>query len=71
MQAFTLTLQNAELFFELCKELKADTEEKRVAILQALAELGKVQSIVESHMTKEEYIKHIAKHFKVLQIKEK
>jgi len=71
MQAFTLTLQNAEMFFELCKELKADTEEQRVAILRAMAELGKVNNIVETKMSKEDYIKHLAKHFKVLQVKEK
>jgi translation initiation factor 1 (eIF-1/SUI1) len=71
MQAFTLTLQNAEMFFELCKELKADTEEERVAILQAMAELGKVKTIVDTKMSKEDYIKHLAKHFKVLQVKEK
>ena len=65
MQAFRLTAANAELFFEVCHELKADTEEMRLQILGAMVQLGRVESIVETPKTKEEYIKHLSKHFNV------
>jgi inorganic pyrophosphatase len=68
MLAFHLTAEKALLFFEICGELKADTEEKKVAILEAMAELGQIQNIVQTPKTKEEYIQHLSKHFKVLKI---
>lgn len=68
MRAFRLTPDNAILFWELCQELKADTEEKRVAILDKMAELDQVDSIVQTSMTKNEYLNHLNKHFKVLDI---
>ena len=70
MLAFSLTADNAMLFFEVCQELKADTEEQRVAILKAMVQLGKVKSVVQTPKTKEEYAKHLAEKFgKVLHIK--
>lgn len=69
MRAFRLTPDNAIIFWELVQELNADTEEKRVAILDAMAEFGQIDSIVQTPMTKEEYINHLNKHFKVLDIK--
>ena len=63
MYAFTLTAENAELFFDICHELKADTEEERIKILEAMAKLGKINNIVKTSMSKEEYIKHLSKHF--------
>jgi hypothetical protein len=71
MKAFHLDTDRAILFFELCQELKADTEEKRVAVLEAMAELGQIGFIVDSPKTKDEYVKHLAKHFKVLDISTK
>lgn len=66
-----MTADSATLFFEICQELNADTEEQRIAILEAMAELGRVKTVVETPKTKEEYIEHLAKHFNVLKIKEK
>lgn len=63
MRAFRLTLDQAVLFYEICDELKADTEEKRVAVLQAMAQYGQVEGITETQKTKEEYIKHLSEHF--------
>ncbi len=53
----------------VCKELNANTEEERVMILEAMDRGGEVEGVTESPNSKEEYIKHLAKHFKVLQIK--
>lgn len=64
MRAFRLTADNALLFFEICHELKADTEEARLAILSAMVQLGKVEQVTETSKTKEEYIKHLSQHFK-------
>ena len=63
MQAFRLSLENAMLFFEVCNELKADTEEKRLKVMNALVQLGKVDQITQTPKTKAEYIKHLQKHF--------
>lgn len=70
MLAFHLTPQAAVLFFEICEEFNADTEEKRLQIMQALAEYGLIDNIVQTPQTKEEYMKHLAKNFKVLEIKQ-
>lgn len=71
MKAFSLTAENACLFFEICHELKAESEAERVAILEAMAKLGKVQNIVETKMNKDEYVKHLSKHFKCAILKSK
>jgi hypothetical protein len=63
MKAFRLSIDQAILFYEICDELKADTEEKRVAVLQAMAQYGQVEGITETQKTKEEYIKHLSEHF--------
>lgn len=69
MLAFRLTVDNACLFFELCEKFNANTEAERVAILVEMSKFGQVESITETPKTKEEYVKHMAKHFKVLQVK--
>lgn len=63
MRAFRLNLAQAEIFYTLCHELNADTEEKRLQIMDVLATLGQVEGITESSMSKDEYVKHIAKQF--------
>lgn len=65
MLAFRLNLEQAEAFYELCSWYGADTEEKRTAILIEMARLGQVESVVKTEKTKEQYIKHLSKHFKV------
>lgn len=64
MLAFGLTVDNALLFFEICHELHADTVEKRLAIMDVMVKMGKVKQVVETPKTKEEYIRHLSKHFK-------
>lgn len=64
MRAFRLNLDQAELFFSICQELHADTEEERVRILDVMAKYGEVDGITETPKTKEEYITHLQKHFK-------
>lgn len=71
MYAFSLTVDNAMLFFEICRELKADKEEERMTILQAMAQLGKVQNIVKTKMTRAQYVKHLSKNFKCAIVKSK
>ena len=51
------------MFYEICEELKADTEEKKVLVLDTMAKYGQVEGITETQKTKEEYIKHITEHF--------
>ncbi len=68
MLAFRLTPEQAEVFFEVCGLMNAKTEEERTAVLVQMARMGDVASVVETKKTKEEYIQHLAKHFKVLNI---
>lgn len=63
MLAFTLTAENAEIFYHVCEVLHMDTEEQRIQVLQAMAKLGKVENICKTEMNKEDYIKHLSKHF--------
>lgn len=65
MRAFRLTAENAELFFEICQSVHANTEEERLQVLDAMVQLGRVEQITDTPKTKEEYIKHLAKNFKV------
>jgi hypothetical protein len=63
MQAFRLTADSALLFFELCHELNANTEPERLQIMAEMIKLGKVEQVTYTTKTKEEYIKHLQKHF--------
>lgn len=65
MFAFRLTAENALLFFEICQEIHADTEAQRISVLNAMVKLGKVDQVTQTTKTKEEYIKHLSKHFKL------
>lgn len=69
-RAYRLNLDQVELFFELCQELKADTIESRTVILNEMAKMGQVLSVTDTPKTKEEYISHMSKHFKILQVKD-
>ncbi len=69
MLAWTLTAENAQLFFELCIELKADNEIKRVQILREMARLGKIKGLTKTPMTRQQYLEHLGKNFKVAEIK--
>ena len=70
MLAFSMNADNAMLFFEVCQELKAETEEERLAILGAMVKLGKIKSITQTKLSKEDYIKHLSEKFgNVLHIK--
>ena len=63
MRAYHLTADEAMLFFEICHELKAETEEQRMVILNAMASHGKVGFVVDTPKTKDEYVKHLADKF--------
>lgn len=65
MKAFRLTAENACLFYEVCLAIGAETEEQKLAVLDAMVVLGKVEQVTETNNTKEEYIEHLSKHFKV------
>lgn len=69
MKAFRLTADNALLFFEICHELDLNTEEERWQVMNYLVNLGKVEQVIETPKTKEEYLEHLAKNFKVAYIK--
>jgi hypothetical protein len=70
MLAFRMTPAQAEMYFDICIKMQADTETKRLAILQAMFEEGQIQGIVQNKMTQEDYLKHLTEKFgNVLAIK--
>jgi len=66
--AWTMSVDTAMEFWKRCIERKADTEKERIKILAELAEEGRMQNVVATNKTKEEYIQDKAKHFKLLRI---
>lgn len=69
--AWTMTADTAMEFFKRCHERGATTEKERVKILIELTKEGKMNSVVASKKTKEEYIKDKARHFQVLKVEKK
>ena len=70
MFAFMMDLSTAELFYRRCADQGADTEDKRTLILLDLIKEGRIENVVETSQTPEEYAKHLAKNFgKVLHVK--
>jgi hypothetical protein len=65
MRAFRLSLENALLFYEICKDLNIETEEERLQILDIFVQSGKVDQVTDTPKTKEEYLTHLRKHFDV------
>lgn len=63
MKAFRLTVDQAMLFFEICQEIGCTTELQKTAVLEAMAEFGQIESVVQTGMTKEAYVKHLADKF--------
>jgi len=63
MLAFTLTVDQLELFYELCEAAHAETEEQKMVILEEMARVGQITNVVKTKMGKEEYIEHLAKNF--------
>lgn len=63
MKAYRLNIDQVEIFFQICHELNATSEESRTLILEVMAEKGLVDGITQTSMTKDEYVKHLSKHF--------
>ncbi len=71
MLAFSLSADQAEVFFTLRGLLDAKTEDERTDVLLCMTKLGRVHNIVSTKKSKEEYIDHLAKNFKVLRLENK
>jgi hypothetical protein len=67
--AFHMTVDTAIKFYELCVERKAETEEARIAILLEMQ--AQLTNIVEFKGTPDEYSAHLAKNFKVADVRRK
>lgn len=69
--AWTMTAETAMEFFKRCAERGAISESDRVKILAELAQEGRMNSVVGSDKTQEEYIMDKAKQFKILKIEKR
>lgn len=63
MLAFRLNLEQLELFYKVCEEMGATTEEARTRILVVMAKMGQIDGVVDTKLSKSDYIKHMAKQF--------
>lgn len=68
MLAFEFTVDTALIFWQRVKERGADTVEEREEILLEMAREGLVTRVTKTNRTKEEYIKDLARHNKVLKV---
>lgn len=69
MKAYQMSLDTAMIFYQLCEELKLNTERDRVSLLDLMAKEKKLQRVWETKRSKEKFIKDLAKHFNVVPIK--
>ncbi len=69
--AWTMTAEIAMEFFKRCQERGAKTEPERVKILVELAEEGLLNNVVVTSKSRDEYVKGLAKHFKVIKVEKK
>lgn len=68
---YMMTPEVAETFYRLCTKLNATTEEERHRVLDAMARLGLMKNVIETGRTREEIVRDMRKHYKVLDIREK
>lgn len=68
MLAFHLTAEQAELFSKVCEMRDAKTEQERTEVLIQMARHGDITNVVETKKTKDEYVNHLAKNFKVFKL---
>jgi len=68
MYIFQMSAETALTFYERCDEREAHTEEQRVKIITEMVEEGYNISISKTNRTKDQYVKDLAKEFKVMSI---
>lgn len=71
MNAFELSLDQLEIFFTICQKENIQSLEARTALLHTMADKGLVKRMWKTSRTKEQFIKDMAKHYRVLHIKDK
>ena len=68
---FKMSVESAIKFYEICKEVKATTEEDKAIVLQEMAREGLIDNVVKTDRSKEQIIADMSKRFKTLVIKDK
>lgn len=68
MRAFQLSVDQLELFYDICGQLKLKTEEEKVALLNIMAQYKQVERVWDTQRTKEKFIEDMAKHFRVMKV---
>lgn len=71
MLAFSMTVEVVEEFYRRAKELNALTEDQRTHILWQMYEEGLITAVIESDMTKTQFIDAVGKYFNVINPGEK
>jgi hypothetical protein len=69
LTAFQLNLDQAIVFFEICKEMNLNTEEERAKVLSLMAEEGQVERMWTTYRTKEKFMADLARKFEVMHVK--
>lgn len=67
--AFMMTVDQALVFFQLCHDLKLETEEERVTLLSAMAKQGSVKNVWQTGRDQDQFVKDMARNYKILRVK--
>ena len=70
MLSFSMDIETALEFWERVTKRKAETEEARTRILLELMAEGKMNTVIQTNRTKEEYIEDLKKNFNILEVKD-
>jgi hypothetical protein len=64
-------LEMLEMFYQICKEVKAETEEDRLKVLLEMARSNLIESVYTTKRTKKQLVEDFGKEHKVLDLTEK
>jgi hypothetical protein len=66
-----LSVENLELFFNVCKLFDLNSPKEREALIDLMREKGFIQTAMHTNRTKEQIMKDLSKNFKVLNVEKK
>lgn len=67
-----MTVDTALEFYKRCNEQNADTEEKRMDILTALAREGRMESVIATGRSKDQVVEDLKKNYgNILHVKKR
>ena len=69
--AWEMNVDQAEMFFQLAHSLNLNTEHERLALLDYMKDTGNIKRVYTTGRDKEQVVKDLAKHYKIMRVKAK